>query len=44
MLVKMNDATATSAMEGVSAALNRMPLAMRKTVTYGKGREMARAC
>ena len=28
MLVKMNDATATSAMEGFSAALNGMPLAM----------------
>jgi IS30 family transposase len=33
MLVKMNDATATSAMEGFSAALNRMPLAMRKSMT-----------
>ncbi|CAM5473018.1 Transcriptional regulator (Fragment) OS=Stutzerimonas stutzeri OX=316 GN=LO50_09995 PE=3 SV=1 [Stutzerimonas stutzeri] len=30
MLVKMNDATATSAMEGFSAALNGMPLAMRR--------------
>src|SRR5690606_39530433 len=29
MLVKMQDATATSAMEGFSAALNRMPLAMK---------------
>jgi IS30 family transposase len=42
MLIKMNDATATSAMEGFSAALNRMPLAMRKSMTYGQGREMAR--
>lgn len=42
MLVKMNDATATSAMEGFSAALNRMPLAMRKSMTYDQGREMAR--
>ena len=33
MLVKMNDATATSAMEGFSAALNGMPLAMRKSMT-----------
>lgn len=42
MLVKMNDATATSAVEGFSAALNRMPLAVRKSMTYDQGREMAR--
>ena len=42
MLVKMRDATATSAMEGFSAALNRMPLAVRKSMTYDQGREMAR--
>jgi IS30 family transposase len=42
MLVKMRDATATAAMEGFSAALNRMPLAMRKSMTYDQGREMAR--
>lgn len=42
MLVKMNDATATSAMEGSSAALNSMPLAMRKSMTYDQGRKMAR--
>lgn len=42
MLVRMHDATATSAVEGFSAALNRMPLAARKTLTYGQGREMAR--
>ena len=42
MLVKMKDATATSAMEGFSAALNGMPLAMRKSMTYDQGREMAR--
>ncbi|MGE9840076.1 IS30 family transposase, partial [Pseudomonas sp. UM16] len=42
MLVKMNDATVTSAMEGFSAALNRMPAAMRKSMTYDHGREMAR--
>ena len=29
-------------MEGFSAALNRMPLAMRKSMTYDQGREMAR--
>lgn len=41
MLVKMNDATVTSAMEGFSAALNGMPLAMRKSMTCDQGREMA---
>jgi len=40
MLIKMNDATATSAVEGFSAALNRMPLAVRKSMTYDQGREM----
>ena len=42
MLVKMNDATATSALEGFSAALNSMPLEMRTSMTYDQGREMAR--
>lgn len=42
MLIKLNDATATSAVEGFSAALNRMPLAMRKSMTYDQGREMTR--
>ena len=42
MLVKMNDATATSAMEGFSAALNGMPLGCAKSMTYDQGREMAR--
>lgn len=42
MLIKMHDATATSAVEGFSAALNRMPLAARKTMTYDQGREMVR--
>lgn len=41
MLVKMNDATATSAVEGFSAALNRMPLPVRRSMTYDQGREMA---
>lgn len=41
MLIKMNDTTATSAMAGFSAALNRMPLAMRKSMAYDKGREIA---
>lgn len=42
ILAKMHDATATSAVEGFSAALNRMPLTARKTLTYDQGREMAR--
>ncbi len=42
MLAKMNDATATSAVEGFSAALNRMPITVRKTLTYDQGREVAR--
>lgn len=42
MLIKMNDATATSAVEGFSAALNRMPLAVRKSMTYDQGREITR--
>jgi len=42
MLGKMHCATATSAVEGFSAALNRMPLAMRNSMTYDQGREMAR--
>lgn len=40
ILAKMHDATATSAVEGFSAALNRMPLAARKSMTYDQGREM----
>ncbi|CAM5249909.1 Transcriptional regulator (Fragment) OS=Stutzerimonas stutzeri OX=316 GN=LO50_09995 PE=3 SV=1 [Stutzerimonas stutzeri] len=39
---EMNHATATSAMEGYSADSNGMPLAMRKSMTYDQGREMAR--
>jgi len=42
MLVKMNDATATSAVEGFSAALNRMPVAARKAMTHDQDKEMAR--
>lgn len=37
MLVKMNDATANSAVEGFSAALNRMPLPVRRSMTYDQG-------
>ena len=40
MLVKMNDATATSADEGFSTALNRMDLPLGKSITYDQGREM----
>lgn len=35
MQVKMSDATATSAMEGFSAALNDMPLVMRQHLPKG---------
>lgn len=42
MLVKMNDATATSAVEGFSAALNRMRVAARKTMIYDQGKAMVR--
>lgn len=42
MLVKMRDATATSAVEGFSAALNSMPLEVRKSMTYDQGKEMAK--
>jgi IS30 family transposase len=37
LLVKMLGATATSAVEGFSEALNRMPLVARKSMTYGDG-------
>lgn len=43
MLVKINDATATSAMEGFSAALKRMPVAARKAMTYDQGLAMPRS-
>ena len=41
ILAKMDDATATSAVAGFSAALNRMPATARKSMTYDQGREMA---
>lgn len=41
ILAKMDDATATSAVAGFSAALNRMPTAAQKSMTYDQGREMA---
>ena len=42
ILVKMDDATATSAVESFSAALNLMPLAARKSMTFDQGHEMTR--
>ena len=42
ILVKMRDATATSAVERVSAALNSMPSVMCKSMTYDQEREMAK--
>lgn len=38
----MADATATSAVKGFSAALNRMPAELKKRLTYDQGREMTR--
>jgi|TARA_A100001518_G_C1181402_1_gene29534 IS30 family transposase len=40
VLVKMDDATATSAVAGFSATLNRMPTTARKSMSYDQGREM----
>jgi len=42
MLVKINDATSTSAIEGFSAGSNGMPLAARKSIIYEQSKEMAR--
>jgi len=42
MRVKMRDATGRSAMEGFSAALNRIALAVRKSMTYDQCRELAK--
>ena len=38
----MADATATSAVKGFSAALNRMPASLKKSLTYDQGRKMTR--
>lgn len=38
----MADATATSAVKGFSAALNRMPASLKKSLTYDQGCEMTR--
>ena len=40
LLAKMDGATATAAVQGFSAALNRVPLEMRQTFTYDQGREL----
>ena len=42
MLITMKGATATAAVEGFSSVLNRIPLSLRKTMTYDQGKEMAR--
>ena len=42
VLARMEGATAEAALEAFSAALNRAPEAMRKTMTYDQGKEMAR--
>jgi IS30 family transposase len=39
---KMDGATATEAVQGLSAALNQVPLEMRHTFTYDQGRELVR--
>ena len=41
-LAKMDGGTATAAVQGFSAALNRVPLEMRQTFTYDQGRELVR--
>ena len=41
-LARMDGATATAAVQGFSAALNRVPLEMRRTFTYDQGRELVR--
>ena len=41
ILAKMDDASATSALAGFSATLNRMPSTARKSMTDDQGREMA---
>ena len=42
ILARMADATATSAVNGFSAALNSMPAELKKSLTYDQGREMTR--
>ncbi len=42
MLAKLKDATAASALEGFTAKLRSIAEPMRKTLTYDRGKEMAR--
>ena len=42
MLARMDNATAEGCCEAFTAALNRVPAEMRKTLTYDQGKEMAR--
>ena len=42
MLARMDDATAEGCLAAFTKALNRVPDAMRKTLTYDQGKEMAR--
>jgi hypothetical protein len=39
-LAKIDGGTATAAIQGLSAALNRVSLEMRQTFTYGQDREL----
>ena len=41
MLVQMENASATAALEGFSRVLNGMPEPMRKTLTYDQGNEIS---
>jgi IS30 family transposase len=41
-LLAVTNSAFKNALEGFSAALNRMPLAVRKSMTYDQGREMAK--
>jgi IS30 family transposase len=41
-LAKMDGATATAAVQGLSAALNQVPLEMCQTFTFDQGRELVR--
>ena len=42
ILARMAEATATYAVNNFSAALNRMPAELKKSLTYDQGREMTR--
>jgi len=42
LLAKMDDATAASALAGLSAKLNSIVAPLRQSFTYGQGKEMSR--